>query len=126
LREHQDRLRRRDGPYCQGGANAFVGERDVAPVFVQREVQAAMHLRDDGIHQPRHRYFLGVAAGQHHRNARLIDQDRIRLVDHGRVEGAVNLLPGTQSDLVAQRIEPDLIGGGVGDVAGVGRAPLGH
>ena len=65
------------------------------------------------------------AAGNHQRNARLVDQDGVGLVDDGGVELAVDLLVGSHGDTVAQEVEADLVLGGVGNVGGVGGPPLG-
>ena len=63
-------------------------------------------------------------AGDDERRARLVDQDRIDLVDDGVVEGPLG--HGVQAELhvVAQVVEAELVVGAVGDVAGVGRLAL--
>ena len=61
-------------------------ERDVAPVFVEREVQALLQTAHHAVGDAGQHLFIGLSAGQHQRNARFVDQDGIGLVDHGRVE----------------------------------------
>ena len=58
-------------------------------------------------------------ARDHQRNARFIDQDGIGFVDHCGGERPVDLVVRIERQSVAQQIEPDLVGGGVGDVASI-------
>ncbi len=67
---------------------------------------------------------LGSAARDHQWNSRLVDQRRVRLVEHRDRERTQDLLLRVQRQLIAQVVEADLVGGAVGDVAGIGRAPL--
>src|SRR5262249_53511638 len=67
----------------------------------------------------------GLAAGEYQRNASLVDENGVGLVDYGGMKGAVDLLPRLHGDTVAEVIEADLVLGGVGDIGGVGGAPLG-
>ncbi len=60
------------------------------------------------------------------RRARLVDQDRVDLVDHGEVVAALNQFFGAQRHVVAQVVEAELVVGSVGDVGGVGDPPLGR
>lgn len=61
-------------------------------------------------------------AGDDQRRARLVDQDRVDLVDDGEVELALVAVLARHGHVVAQVVEAELVVGAVGDVAGVGRA----
>ena len=63
-------------------------------------------------------------AGDDQRRARLVDQDRIDLVDDGVVEGPLDHVVQPVLHVVAQVVEAELVVGAVGDVAGVGRLAL--
>ena len=73
----------------------------------------------------------GDAARDDERDAGLVDQDRVGLVDERDVARSVrvlamHLLPGVEAEAVAEQVEARLLGGDVGDVAGVGGAALGR
>ena len=55
---------------------------------------------------------------------RLVDEDRVDLVDDGVVVAALGLLSGVEHHVVAQEIEAELVVRAVGDVCGVGGALL--
>jgi hypothetical protein len=61
-------------------------------------------------------------AGDDQRRARLVDQDRVDLVDDRVVEAALDALLGAEGHVVAQVVEAELVVGPVGDVGGVGLA----
>ena len=63
-------------------------------------------------------------AGDDERGARLVDQDRVDLVDDGVGVAALHHLGRAHLHVVAQVVEAELVVGAVGDVAGVLRAPL--
>ena len=63
-------------------------------------------------------------AGDDERRARLVDQDRVDLVDDGVMVPALHHLGGAHLHVVAQVIEAQLVVGAVGDVAGVLLAAL--
>ncbi len=63
-------------------------------------------------------------AGNDQRRARLVDQDRVDLVDDRVGVPALHHLGGAHLHVVAQVVEAQLVVGGVGDVAGVLGAPL--
>ena len=63
-------------------------------------------------------------AGDDQRRARLVDQDRIDLVDDGVVERPLRHGVEPVLHVVAQVVEADLVVGAVGDVAGVGGLAL--
>ena len=54
------------------------------------------------------------------RRARLVDQDRVDLVDDRVVEPALHALRRLEHHVVAQVVEAELVVGAVGDVGGVG------
>ncbi len=104
------------------GSDAGVGQRDIPAVFVEREVAASAKMPCDAVHLICQHVLPGVAACDHQWNTRLVDQDRIGLVDHRRGERQMHLLARVEREPIAKKIEPDLVGCGVGDVAGVGLA----
>ena len=60
------------------------------------------------------------------RRPRLVDEDRVDLVDDREVVAALHELVGAQRHVVAQVVEAELVVGAVGDVGGVGGPPLGR
>ena len=62
--------------------------------------------------------------GNDQRRARLVDQDRIDLVDDRVIVAALHHLGALVLHVVAQIVEAELVVGAVGDVAGIGRAAL--
>jgi hypothetical protein len=69
---------------------------------------------------------VGGVAGDDQRGASLVDQDRVDLVDDGEVAPALLDLGGRLDlHVVAQVVEAELVVGAVGDVRGVGLAPVG-
>ncbi len=60
-------------------------------------------------------------AGDDQRRARLVDQDRIDLVDDRVRQAALHALAGVEHHVVAQVVEAELVVGAVGDVRGVRR-----
>src|SRR5690606_25200927 len=54
------------------------------------------------------------------RGARLVDENRVDLVDDGVMQAALHLLAHLESHVVAQVIEAVFVVGAVGDVGGVG------
>ena len=103
---------------------APIGEGDVAPLLVEVEVLDDHQPADQG----RQRLEAGPRAlllgGDHQRDAGLVDEQRIRLVDEGEGERALDQLRRLQGQAVPEEVEPGLLGGDVGDVGGVGPAPL--
>src|SRR5690606_34170629 len=65
-----------------------------------------------------------VLAGDDQRRARIVVQDRVHLVDDGVVVAALHHLRAVILHVVAQVVEAELVVGGVGDVAGIGRFAL--
>ncbi len=105
---------------CSARCGAGVSERDVAAEFIEREIEPAAEAAHQRIGAAGDGLFVFFTAGEHERNAGFVDQDGIGLVDHGGVERAVDLIFEPQRQMVAQKVEADFVGGGVGDVAGVG------
>ena len=67
---------------------------------------------------------LGSTARDHQWNSRLVDQRGVRLVEHRDREWTQDLLLRVQRQLIAQVVEANFVGGAVGNVAGIGCAPL--
>ena len=115
-------------PYLErlfGQADSHVGKRDVAGEVVQVEMEAALPVANEAVGLGSEVVLGRIRpAGNHQGNASFVDENGVRLVDDCRVEWTVDLLIRMQAELVAQQIEAALIGGGVGDVARVGRAAL--
>jgi hypothetical protein len=63
-------------------------------------------------------------AADDERRPRLVDEDRVDLVDDGEVVAALRQLVGAPCHVVAQVVEAELVVGAVGDVTGVGSAAL--
>src|SRR5690606_16195658 len=64
-------------------------------------------------------------AGDDQRGARLVDQDRVDLVDDGVVQAALVAVGLGHRHVVAQVVEAELVVGAVGDVGAVGRVLVG-
>jgi hypothetical protein len=106
---------------------AAFGEEDVARVLVELEVRPALEPAHGGGEA---RQETGVLAGfrpsDHQWDARLVDQDRVRLIHDGGVQRArdfasdrrppVHLVVETKAEAVAQVVEAGFLGGDVGDV----------
>jgi len=58
-------------------------------------------------------------AGDNERSARLVDQDRVDLVDNGEIEAALVAVGHLHRHVVAQVVETELVVGAIGDVGGV-------
>jgi hypothetical protein len=120
-------LRREQVPAAQqllGPPHAAVGEEDVAGVFVGREIEARLQPAGDFRQTPEVGPRLVEMAGDHQRDPRLVDQDRVGLVHQSEMEGAVDLTPEVETEAVAQEVEPGLLHRQIGDVAAVGPLPL--
>jgi hypothetical protein len=63
-------------------------------------------------------------AGDDQRRARLVDQDRVHLVDDGEAELTLQLVLQGEGHVVAQVVEAELVVGAVDDVGLVGEALL--
>src|SRR5436190_11114865 len=114
---------------------AVFGEEDLVRLLVDGEVARIDHalagaqveladllleLRDDGVDAHVH---LGVVLGltaDDERRARLVDQDRVDLVDDRVRKAARDAVSGVLHHVVAQVVEAELVVGAVGDVGSVG------
>ena len=83
--------------------------------------QRARHLGELGVPLD---LVLGRTADDE-RGPRLVDEDRVDLVDDGEVVAALDAVVDRVGHVVAQVVEAELVVGAVGDVAGVGLATLG-
>src|ERR1041384_4133565 len=66
--------------------DAFVGESDVAAVFIESEMDAALQAAHDRVDSARQHFFVSLAACQDQWNACLVDQNRIGLVHQRGME----------------------------------------
>ena len=69
------------------------------------------------------RRFLG-RTGDDQRCARLVDEDRVDLVDDGVVEIALHHVRQPKRHIVAQIVEAEFVVGAIGHIGGIGRAAL--
>jgi hypothetical protein len=67
---------------------------------------------------------IRFATRYNQRNAGFVDQNRVGFVDHRGRERQMHLLARVKRQVIAQQIEPDLVGGGVSNVASVCSAAL--
>ena len=97
--------------------NPRVGQRSIPPILIQNVLpakpEAARHL----VHAIRKRGIARLAARQHQRNARLVYQNRVGLINHGGRKRPMHLFRRIERNLIAQKIEADLVRCGVGNVA---------
>ena len=97
-------------------------ERHVSRHLIGREVDVRRQMPDDAIGVDGDGGRLDRAARDDERNPRLVQQDRVGFVDHRDGKWPQDLLVGMEREPVTQIVEPQLIGGRVGDVAPIGRA----
>ena len=100
-----------------------LGQHDVLGLLVLLVV-LGIELLHDGVDREVELALVVGRAGNDQRRARLVDQDRIDLVDDGVVERAVHHLPALVLHVVAQVIEAEFVVGRVGDVGKIGFAAL--
>src|SRR5690606_31873728 len=106
---------------------AFLGQVHLLALLVDPVVALAVlfllpgEVRDDLVDLDVQLRRVVGRAGNDQRGTRLVDQDRVDLVDDGEVEAALETVVLRQRHVVAQVVEADLVVGGVGDVGGVGR-----
>ena len=103
--------------------DALFGRHDGALRFVDLVVTVALQR----LHDPREleveRLRVVGTTRDDERRARLVDEDRVDLVDDREVVAALRLLLARRRHVVAQVVEPELVVRAVGDVGGV-RGPL--
>ena len=104
--------------------DALLGERRGAQLFVDRvvllELEARDHAIDDVVGVGR---FLGGARDDQ-RRARLVDQNRIDLVDDREVVFALDVILQVELHVVAQVVEAEFVVLAVGDIGAVGGLAL--
>jgi hypothetical protein len=112
----------------EGGAVGLLVDPEVAgflDFLVVIALRPLLELWNQPVH---HGVELGVLLGgarNDQRRSRLVDQDRVDLVDDGVVERTLNALGDRELHVVAQVVEAQLVVGDVGDVGGVGVAAIG-
>ena len=102
---------------------AVLGE-DRGALLLVDFVVLRLKLKDEGVDGVVHLRAVLERAGDDQRRAGLVDQDRVDLVDDRVMVAALHHLGALILHVVAQIVEAELVVGGVGDVAGIGRAPL--
>lgn len=105
-----------------GVVDTVVGEGDVATVLFDSIVEAFGEFADETVGAEDEGTFGFFASGDDEGDAGFIDEDGIGLVDKGCGEALLDTVVGMEGDLVAEMVEADFVGSGVGDVAGVGGA----
>ena len=102
---------------------AGLGERHLPLLLVELEVFRA-ERRDDLVDGLVEVGAILQRTGDDERRARLVDEDRVHLVDDGERVAALDHLVHVHLHVVAQVVEAQLVVGAVGHVAGVGRLAL--
>ena len=93
-------------------------------VFSSSSKSPVAELRNEGVDGVVELGAVVERAGDDQRRARLVDQDRVHLVDDGEVVAALHHLARRVFHIVAEIVEAELVVGAVGDVAGILLAPL--
>ena len=106
--------------------DAVVRQKDIAAMLVAGEIRLGSQLARDRRHLSQTDAGLVDVPRNHEGNARLVDQDRVGLVDQCEPEGTVHQTRLAQAQAVTQQIEARLPGRHVRDVAPVGRPALGR
>ena len=112
-----------------GGEQSFdllvadLGQGDDAGLLVE-VVVALLELGDEGIDLVVELRAVVERPGDDQRRARLVDQDRVDLIDDGEVVAALHHLRGRVFHVVAEIVEAELVVGAVGHVGGVCLAAL--
>ena len=92
---------------------------------VAGDARAGLEARDDLVDAVVLVGRLVGRAADDERGARLVDEDRVDLVDDGEVVAALHVAAQLELHVVAQVVEAELVVGAVGDVGGVGLLALG-
>ena len=103
--------------------NAGLGQGNIPPELVDGVLHAPVEVARDSVYAVRQRLWSVIATGNHQRNARLIDQDGIGLIDDRCGKVTVYLLPRIKRKLVTQIVKPYLIGSGISYVTGISLLP---
>ena len=121
-------LLRHQAPAAQGPLHVFVArfrELDVAAVLVGVEVHAGREGRRHLRHLDRRRGRRRGVAGDDEGHARLVHEQRIRLVDEREVERTMDEVGRVPREEVAQVVEARFLGRHVGHVGPIRAPPLG-
>src|SRR5579871_3304489 len=126
--DEQDVTRVKEIPNTEQRFNpghAFLGQRDGTQLLVNRVMVFGLQARDDAVDD-----VVGVggflgSARDDERRARLVDQNRIDLVDDREIVRALDVVLEVELHVVAQVIEAKLVVLTVSDVAGVGGLAIG-
>ena len=112
-------------------AQLILDELDADLVHADRALAQVDLVVDVLLHQRREAGELAVPVrravgrpGDDQRGAGLVDEDGVDLVDDGEVVAALHQVVQRVRHVVAQVVEAELVVGAVGDVGGVGGAPL--
>ncbi len=103
--------------------DARLGDRDGALALLDLVVVVALHPGSEPGELRIPALVVICRPGDDQRGARLIDQDRVDLVDHREVVTALDQVTGRPGHVVAQVVEAELVVGAVGDVAGIAGPP---
>ncbi len=106
-----------------GRLDAVVGQGDRVGLLVDDVVLVLPKTRDDLVDRSVLLARALALAADDERGARLVDEDRVDLVDDGVVERALGVVERRELHVVAQVVEAELVVLPVGDVGPVG-APL--
>ncbi len=98
---------------------ADLGQADGALLFVDVEI-LALQAWDEGVDADVEARAVFRRTGDDQRRARLVDENRIDLVDDGEAVPALDHLRHVVLHVVAQIVETEFVVGAVGDVGGVG------
>ncbi len=82
-------------------------------------------FKDEGVKRAVKLASVGAGAGNDQRRARLVDQDAVHLIDHGKEVAALGHVLDRGFHVVAQVVKAQFVVGGIGDVAAVGGAFFG-
>ncbi len=102
---------------------AGLGQGDDAGLLVELEI-AFDEPRNEGVDGGVELGAVLERARDDERRARLVDQDRVHLVDDGEVVAALHHLAYRVFHVVAEIVEAELVVGAVGDIAAILLAPL--
>ena len=105
-------------------AHAFRRQRHVPRHLLDDEVHVWCETPDDAIGIDGGGGRLYRATSDDERNPRLVQQDRVGFVDHRGGKWPQHLFVRMESEAIAQVVEPQLVGGCVGDVAPVRRPSI--
>ena len=93
-------------------------------VLLDREIDPHGERTHEPVRTRREGDRIGRAAGNHERNARFVDEDRIDFVDDRRCKRTVHELGGVQRQTVAKVVEANFGGRGICHVRSVRRPPF--